>query len=93
MNYKPEQIPIPEPSLIWRVLDDGLVIVSPQIGKVRVLNEVATTIWQLISENHSIAFIENHLVDNYAISSEKAAADLQQFLTELTDKGLLLWEN
>ena len=40
-----DKIPRPDPNIIWRIVDDGAVLVSPQIGKVRVLNEVGTAIW------------------------------------------------
>lgn len=36
--------------LIWRLLDNNAVVVSPHVGEVRVLNGIGTVIWQLLVE-------------------------------------------
>jgi hypothetical protein len=78
--------------LIWRFLDDNAVVVSPSRGKVRVFNGVGTTIWKLLAEEKQVEEIEETIVDQYNVSPEQARTDLQTFLDELTEKGLLVWE-
>ncbi|MFQ5398404.1 MAG: PqqD family protein [Anaerolineae bacterium] len=80
------------PGLIWRQLDENTVIVSPEEGKVRVLNGVGSTIWQLLVEKRSKADIEAHLAAHYDVSPEKASEDLQAFLADLGRRGLIHWE-
>lgn len=87
-----EQAPKPAPELIWRLIDDSAVVVAPQVGKVRVFNAVGSVIWQLLVEEYHPAEIEAYLVKAYGISSEQASHDLQCFLVDLTDRGLLVWE-
>jgi hypothetical protein len=40
-----KQKPAYLPELIWHDTEDGMVIVSPTAGKVRVLNKVGGTLW------------------------------------------------
>jgi hypothetical protein len=86
------QTPQIAPDLIWRFLDDNAVVVSPRLGEVRVLNGVGTVIWQLIADHNSTVEIESYLVAHYDVSPEQASNDLQIFLTNLTERGLLEWE-
>ncbi|MFO7536624.1 MAG: PqqD family protein [Chloroflexota bacterium] len=77
--------------IIWRQLDDNAVIVSPQTGEVRVLNEVGTLIWQMLTDRHSVADIVNHLANNYQVTPQQAQQDVALFLQELHERGLVQW--
>lgn len=77
--------------LIWRQVDENTVVVTPQSGQMRVLNGVGSTIWQLLVEGQSPEAIIAHLVAHYAVSAEQAGADLDKFLAELEERGLLQW--
>lgn len=79
--------------LIWRLLDDNAVVVSPHVGEVRVLNGIGTVIWQLLVEKQSPMQIEDYLVANYEVSHEKAQKDIQLFFSDLTDRGILIWDS
>ena len=78
------------PGLVWRLLDDSAVVVSPRSGEVRVLNPIGTTIWQLVVENKDLDSIEAHLVENYEVTQERAHEDLLSFFEELFDRGILV---
>ncbi len=80
------------PDLIWRLLDDNAVVVSPRVGEVRVLNGIGTVIWQQLIEQHSQEEIVSHLVDTYSVDRLQAEKDLHQFLEDLTERGVLVWE-
>ncbi len=79
------------PDLIWRMLDDNAVVVSPRVGEVRVLNGVGTVIWQLLVACKSREEILSHLVANYQVTHVQAAADLDSFLLDLAEKGVVIW--
>lgn len=85
-----EQNPQIVPDLIWRVLDEETVVVSPSDGEYCVLNGIGTVIWQLLSEQQSLADIEQYLVNNYQVSEEQAREDTGRFLTDLEQRGLLM---
>ncbi len=75
--------------LVWRETPDGVVIVDPTGGNVRVLNEVASDIWKLLNDNKTTADIEAFLVAEYEVESAQAAADVQHFLNDLAQQGLV----
>ncbi len=75
--------------LIWRQVDDNTVVVSPQTGKMRVLNGVGSVIWQLIADEKPVNFIVEQLTTTYNITSEQAQIDLDAFLTDLGQRNLL----
>jgi hypothetical protein len=87
-----QQIPQHHPQVIWRVLDDGVVVVSPQQGQVRVLNPVGTTIWGLIDGRRTVTDLALALTEQYDVTLEEAGNDLHTFLAELTERGLLQWD-
>lgn len=92
MNTTAHSEPRVAPDLIWRLLDDNAVVVSPRVGEVRVLNGVGTVIWQLLVECRSRKDILTHLVANYQVSPEQAAADLDRFLLDLAGRGVIVWD-
>ncbi len=75
--------------LIWRETDDGLVIVDPALGKVRVLNGVGADIWKMVEAGKTVQEIESELVTTYGISAELAATDVNNFLSDLKQRQLL----
>ena len=81
------------PDLIWRLLDDNAVVVSPGAGEVRVLNQVGTVIWQLLVEESSKVEIEDFLVSHYEVTPTRAKDDLQLFFDDLIERGILIWES
>lgn len=86
------QIPNRLKGLIWRDVDDGTVIVSPTAGKVRVLNPLGSTIWELLDGQHTVADIEEFLSQKYhQVPRPQISEDLQIFLDDLTNRGLLTW--
>lgn len=87
----PAQTPIINTEIIWRQLDDNAVIVSPRSGEVRVLNAVGTIIWRMLTDNHSVPEIVDHLADNYQVMPIQAEQDVVLFLQELHDRGLIQW--
>ncbi|HZD10678.1 MAG TPA: PqqD family protein [Candidatus Binatia bacterium] len=89
----PTSVPKLHPDVIWRVLDDGAVIVTPRAGNVRVLNSVGTTIWQLIDGENSLADIESHLVHRFDVSPERARNDLHSFVKELDRRDMIEWKD
>lgn len=82
-------IPLLSPQLIWRELDDGTVVVTPEEGKVRVLNRTGTRIWLQIDGQHSLSEIADHLVEDFEVSQDQAITDVTAFLTDLSQKGLI----
>jgi len=85
------EIHVLSPELIWRAMDDGLVIVSPEEGKVRVLNESGSLIWSLVDGNRSIGEIAVILSERFEVTADQAHRDVNEFLRSMARKGLILW--
>ena len=78
--------------IIWRVLDDNAVLVSPEGGQVTILNGVGTIIWSLIDGQSNGLDIARQLAQQYDVSSDQAQNDVEQFLNKLQNRGLITWE-
>ena len=87
MNLR--QVPAISSTLIWRELDDGTVIVTPDDGKVRVLNRTGTAIWLMIDGNHSLVDITDNISQKFEVSRSQALEDVGDFLSDLSNKGLI----
>ena len=84
---------IPEKSadLIWRSLDDGTVIINPEHGDVKVLNDVGARVWELVDGHRSIGQIAREINRDYEVSLDDANADLMSYLEVMIDQGLMQW--
>jgi hypothetical protein len=79
--------------LIWREMDGNAVVVSPRDGKVRVLNEVGTFIWELLAEQTPRADILTHLIETYEVPLAQAEQDLDKFINDLLARGILKYNS
>ena len=89
---KKEDIPSQIPDVIWRVLDDNAVLVSPEGGRVTTLNDVGTAIWRLIDGQKSLQEIADRLVQQYDVDIDQASLDVENFLIKLDERYLITWE-
>lgn len=89
---KREDVPFQVPDVIWRVLDDSAVLVSPEGGRVTTLNDVGTTIWSLIDGQNSVQDIADQLVHKYDVDIVQAILDVENFLIKLDERHLIIWE-
>lgn len=87
-----EQIPHSINDVIWRVLDENAVLVSPEGGQVTILNEVGTKIWSLIDGQNSGTDIARQLVQQYDVTIAQARQDVETFLAKLDNRGLITWD-
>lgn len=84
------KLPSVATDIIWRMLDENAVVVSPREGEVRVLNAIGTAIWQLLIDSKDLADIEAYLGQQYEVPKDTARADLLAFLDDLVDRGILV---
>lgn len=87
----PESVPALHPEVVWRILDDGAVIVTPRAGNVRVLNQVGTVIWKLIDGRNSLSEIESQLIHTYDVPVNQARSDLLAFVKQLEKRDMIVW--
>ena len=70
-------VPEKTTDLICRTLDDGTVIINPEHGDVRVVNNVGARVWELIDGHRSISQIAKEITLDYEVSFDDASRDLQ----------------
>jgi hypothetical protein len=82
--------PVPAEHVRCRRLEHEAVVVLPDKGEVKVLNDVGAQIWTLADGSRSVRDIAAALCNEYAISPATAEADTLKFLAELQQKGLIV---
>ncbi len=75
--------------VIVEEVDDGFVIINPITGQIRVLNKAGSFIWALLADGETVADIPQHLVNRYDLTTEQATADVDVFILDLHNRGLL----
>jgi len=82
------------PSLAVRasVSGDGLILLDVDGGLVLSSNAVGARIWQLIEQQRTTDEIAQQLVDDYAVTVERARQDVHAFVADLIARGLVAGE-
>jgi hypothetical protein len=75
---------------LFRVVDDEAVILNMDDGQYYGLNEVATRVWQLLSEGQNMEEVTSRLLSEFETDEATLLADLTELLDELLAKRLVL---
>jgi len=84
-----DTIPQPNPDIVCKIVEHEAVLVLPEIGKVKVLNDVGAVIWQLVDGSRTLQEIAVILYETFDVNLEKAETDTINFITELSDRQLV----
>lgn len=84
-----EKFPVKSEKTASRIIDGEAVIVMPEESKVRVLNEVASRIWELMDGNRSVEAIASSICGAFEVSYSKALEDTTGFVKESAQKRLV----
>lgn len=84
-----EAVPAPVQGVVGRVVDNEAVLVLPEKGEVKVLNEVGARIWALTNGDRSVKEIARLICEEYEVELEIAEADTLDFLRDLEDRGAI----
>ena len=87
------QIPKPVSGVTGQVVDGEAVLVLPDKGEVKVLNEVGARIWELSDGTRTIAEISEQLAQEFEVDIQKAQDDAVIFLQQLEQKGVVKLES
>ncbi len=88
-----DSLPVRDPDLVWRPMDDELVLVRPSDGQIRVLNGVGSFVWQSMDGDRTISDLTGLVCAEYEVSAESAEADIVPFLAGLADDGMVHWKS
>jgi coenzyme PQQ synthesis protein D (PqqD) len=74
-----------------RLLAGEMMVMNPADSTFFTLNEVATTIWQAADGRTPLRqIVRDRVCEQFDVSPEKAMADAQTFVAELSSHGILL---
>jgi hypothetical protein len=81
--------PIPNPSVVGRIVEDEAVLVLPTKGEVKVLNGVGARIWSYIDGARTVGEIIALIQTEYAVGAQDAQEDTCVFLCQLADRDII----
>lgn len=73
----------------WRLIAGEAVILSLDTKVLRGLNAVGSRVWDLIDGQRTVDDIVGVIVEEFDVPPPQASADVQAFVRELLDKGLV----
>ena len=82
-------IPAKAPATASRLITGEAVILSLDTKVLRGLNAVGSRVWELIDGQRTVDDIVDVIVAEFEVSRIAAAADLDAFMRQLVDKGLV----
>jgi hypothetical protein len=83
--------PILRDGIVGRVIADEAVIVLPEQGQVKVLNEVGARVWELVNGQRTIGDIINIICQEYDVLPDQADVDIVEFFYQLEQKNIILF--
>jgi hypothetical protein len=87
-----DSIPSKVEGVLWRVKDGEAVLVHPEKGQVKVLNEVGAYIWSKVDGASSIRDISEYVCSEYNVDQTESERDALSFLMDLEERGVLIFE-
>lgn len=76
------------PDMLSAEIGGEAVMMSIEKGAYFGLNPVATRIWDLIEQPKTIAELIQAITDDYDVSPEQGAADVQEFVADMIKRGI-----
>jgi hypothetical protein len=78
--------------LDWREVEGELVALDLRESRYMAVNRTGQVLWAALAEGASREELIDRLVETFDIERERAAADVDAFITELESRGLLVRE-
>ncbi len=89
MWSKLDSIPIPADDVVGRNVQGEAVLISPQEGRVKVLNEVGARVWELADGTRTVREIASKICAEYQVDQTGAEVDVVDFVELMMDHGLI----
>ncbi len=70
-------------------VEESVVMMSVEQEKYYSVDGVGARIWQLVESKRSVSEVCDILASEYAVDAEQCQAEVLDFLTQLTEQGLL----
>jgi hypothetical protein len=84
-----DDYPIPAANIVGRLLEHEAVLVLPEAGKVKVLNEIGACIWTLADGSRTVGQIAQQLCVEFDVELPQSQADTQAFIGQLAQRQIV----
>lgn len=84
-----KQLRLRSADLSWREIEDEVVAVDLQASTYVSANASGLVLWRALAEGATREELVDHLVAEFGVERERAAADVDRFVAELSAQGLL----
>jgi hypothetical protein len=97
-HRQPPKNPVRNPEIAWRSYGEKTVILQlggpqPDARQFHELDELGSLIWSLSDGTRDIQSIGRSVEAAYEVPLDEATRDAAEFLGELADRGLILWNS
>ena len=75
--------------LAWRTVDDEMIAIDVRESTYLTANDTGALLWTALAAGTTKEALADSLVSAYGIDAGTAAADVDRFLTDLRERGLL----
>jgi hypothetical protein len=82
----------PNPDVVYRRLEDEVVLVHLGTNGIFALNSTGARLWQLIEQGHDEAEIRARLLQEFDVTPSRLNREVDSVLAELADEGLVIRE-
>jgi hypothetical protein len=82
-------IPFKIEGVMGRIVDGEAVLLLPEKGQVKVLNEVGAFIWSQVDGINTVKMISESVTGEYAVDQREAEQDTILFLKDLEERGVI----
>jgi hypothetical protein len=89
----PSMNPKPNPDVLWRRLDDEVILMQLKTDQMFSLNRTGARLWELIAEGLSFEEIRERMALEFEISPDRLTSELGQILDLLIERQLLTCED
>ena len=80
---------IPNPDVVFKRLDDRMVLVHLGTNQIFELNDTGARVWELLQEGLATDSLFDRLTDEFEVDSTTLREEIASLLTELADEGLI----
>jgi hypothetical protein len=75
--------------VIWRRVDDKIVVIKDDGLAIHVLNKTAAMIWEMYDGERSVDEIAQQLVERFEVPFDEACRDIEEIVEKLIKIGLM----
>jgi len=87
-----DSVPYRSRGIMGSVVDGEAVLVLPEKGKVKVLNEVGAYIWSKVDGENTVREISELLAAEYEVGKPESEEDTLAFLSDLEERGVVFFK-